>query len=176
MMHIDWNEMFGLTVSPFELIIRGTLIYWFLFMMFRTLLQRDIGAVGVADVLLLVLIADAAQNAMAGEYRSITDGLILISTIMAWNAGFDYLAFRFPRLRKLLEPPTLRLVREGRIVHRNLEREFMTEEELRAKLREHGIEDLSEVRSAYMESNGAITVLKRKPNEPDDGPTDRRPI
>ncbi|QTQ33451.1 glycosyl transferase, family I domain-containing protein [Aromatoleum bremense] len=49
-MAIDWNEMFGLTVSPLELFIRGTIVYWAIFAMFRTILQRDIGAVGVADV------------------------------------------------------------------------------------------------------------------------------
>ncbi len=176
MMAIDWNEMFGLTVSPLELFIRGTIVYWVIFAMFRTILQRDIGAVGVADVLLLVLIADAAQNAMAGEYRSITDGLILVVTIIAWNVVFDYLTFRSERLRRLLQPPTLRLVREGQILHRNLRREFMSEDELRSKLREHGIEDLAEVRAAFMESNGTITVLRQDGGEPDKAPPDPRPL
>lgn len=175
-MAIDWNEMFGLTVSPLELIIRGTLVYWAILAMFRTILQRDIGAVGVADVLLLVLIADAAQNAMAGEYRSITDGLILVSTIIAWNVLFDYLAFRSERLRRLLQPPTLRLVREGQILHRNLRREFMSEAELLAKLREHGVDDVAEVRAAFMESNGTISVLKRDGSEPDQAPSNPRPL
>lgn len=82
-MMIDWNELFAFTVSPLELMIRGTLVYWFLFMMFRTVLQRDLGAVGMADML-LVLVADAAQNAMAAEYRSVSDGLVLISTIIEY--------------------------------------------------------------------------------------------
>lgn len=175
-MAIDWNGMFALTVSPLELMIRGTVVYWAIFAMFRTILQRDIGAVGVADVLLLVLIADAAQNAMAGEYRSITDGLILVATIIAWNVIFDYLAFRSERLRRLLQPPTLPLVREGQILHRNLRREFMSEAELRSKLREHGIEDLADVRAAFMESNGTITVLRQDGGEPDKAPSDPRPL
>lgn len=161
-MPIDWTELFSLTVSPLELIVRGSLIYLFLFFVFRGILQRDIGSVGVADVLVLVLISDAAQNAMAAEYRSVTDGLILISTILGWNLLFDYLAFRFPRLRRLLQAPELPLIRNGKVIQRNLRREFMSMDELLAKLRENGIADLSEVRVAYMESDGTVSVIRRE--------------
>ena len=78
---MNFSDLFAFHVSPIELVVRGTLIYWFLFLIFRFVMRRDIGGVGIADVLLLVIIADAAQNAMAGEYRTITEGCILISTI-----------------------------------------------------------------------------------------------
>ena len=71
---IDWGELFGLSMPALELVIRGSVIYWFLFLMFRFVLRRDIGSIGITDVLFVVIIADAAQNAMAGEYKSITDG------------------------------------------------------------------------------------------------------
>ena len=158
----DWHGLFALSVAPVELVIRGSLIYLFLFIVFRTLLQRDAGTVGIADLLLLVLIADAAQNAMAAEYRSVSDGLILISTIIGWNLLFDFLAYRSPRLRRLLQPPEICLVRDGRIIHRNLRREYLSEDDLHAKLREHGIAELAEVRRAYMESDGTISVIRRR--------------
>jgi len=158
----DWSSLFVLTVSPVELFVRGSIVYLFLFLVFRTILQRDIGTVGIADILVLVLVADAAQNAMAAEYRSVSDGLILISTILGWNLLFDFLAYRSPRLRRLLQPPEICLVRDGRIIHRNLRREFLTEDDLHAKLREHGINDLAEVRLAYMESDGTISVIPRQ--------------
>lgn len=167
-MSIDWYGMFAFSLSPLELVVRGTAIYWFLLFVFRTFLQRDMGAVGVADVLVLVLVADAAQNAMAGDYRSIGDGLVLVSTILGWNVLFDYLAFRFPRLRRLLQPPVLRLVMDGKLLERNLRREFLTEEELMSKLRENGVAELAEVREAFMESDGTITVI-RKDKEKDGG-------
>lgn len=162
-MTTDWPSLFALTVSPAELIVRSSVIYLFLFVIFRTLLQRDIGAVGIADVLLFVLVADAAQNAMAAEYRSITDGLILISTIIGWNWLFDFLAYRFPAVRRLLQAPALCLVRDGKIIHRNLRREYLTVDDLTSKLREKGVESLDEVRAVYMESDGAISVICRKP-------------
>jgi uncharacterized membrane protein YcaP (DUF421 family) len=158
----DWQELFGLSVSPLELVVRGTAVYWFLVFVFRTILRRDAGSVGIADILLLVIIADAAQNAMAGEYRSITDGLILISTIIGWNMLIDWMSYRSPRLRRLFEPDAVALVRDGRILRRNLRREYIAEAELMAKLREQGVDDVKEVKAAYFEADGAFSVIKQK--------------
>jgi uncharacterized membrane protein YcaP (DUF421 family) len=160
-MTLEWAEIFGLTVSPIELIVRGSAMYLFLFLMFRVVVRRRIGAVGMADILVLVIIADAAQNGMAGEYRSVTDGAILVGTILAWNWLIDWLNYRVPVLRDWLEPPPLPLVLNGRLQHRNLRHEFVTEEELKSKLREKGVSDVAEVAQAYMESDGTVSVVKR---------------
>jgi len=159
-MSLDLEAIFKLT-SPLEMILRGSLMYWFLFVLFRVVVRRRVGAVGIGDVLLLVIIADAAQNAMSGEYRSVSDGMVLVATIVAWNVLTDWLTYRFRALERLLEPPPLQLVRDGRILHRNLRIEFVSEAELRAKLREHGITDPAEVKAAYMESDGAVSVIRR---------------
>src|SRR5688572_20665290 len=153
---IDWHGLFGLSVSPWELVIRGTAVYWFLVIVFRVVLRRDTGSVGIADILLLVIIADAAQNAMAGEYRSITDGLILVSTIIVWNVLIDWLSARSPKFRRLFEADKIQVVRDGRVLRRNLLRENIAEEELKAKLREKGVEDVKEVKAAYFEADGAF--------------------
>ena len=158
----DWQELFALSVSPWELIIRGSTVYWFLVIVFRLVLRRDTGSVGIADILLLVIIADAAQNAMAGEYRSITDGLILVSTIIGWNVFIDWASYKSPWLRRLFEAKELQLVRDGRILRRNLRRERIAEAELMGKLREHGVEDVNEVKAAYIEPDGEISVIKKK--------------
>jgi uncharacterized membrane protein YcaP (DUF421 family) len=157
----DWAEIFGVTVSPIELIVRGTAMYLFLFLIFRVVVRRRIGAVGMADILVLVIIADAAQNGMAGEYRSVTEGAILVGTIIAWNWVIDWLNYRVPALRDWLEPPPLPLVLNGRMQRRNLRHEFVTEEELKSKLREKGVSDVAEVAQAYMESDGSVSVVKR---------------
>jgi uncharacterized membrane protein YcaP (DUF421 family) len=175
-MELNWQELFSFTVPPLELFVRGSLIYWFLFIVFRTVLKRDVGAVGVADVLLLVLVADAAQNAMAGEYKSVTDGLVLVSTILGWNLLLDWAGYRFACIHRLVQPRELCLVRNGTIMHRNLRREMLTEEDLRSKLRTQGIDDISEVRAAYMESDGQISVLRRKPDKDPAKTSKRRQI
>ena len=160
-MTLDWSGMFGLSVPPLELIIRGSAMYLFLFLIFRVVIRRRVGAIGMADILVLVIVADAAQNAMSGEYKSVTDGAILVGTILAWDMLIDWLNYRVPALRNWLEAPPLLLVRDGRMLHRNLRHEFVTEEELKAKLRQKGVKDVSEVAEARMESDGEISVIKR---------------
>lgn len=154
------QALFGVTTSPIEIVIRGTAVYWFLFLIFRFVLRRDIGSVTIADVLVLILIADASQNAMAGEYRTLSEGALLISTIVAWNYGLDWASFRWSWLSRLISPPPLLLVRHGRVLQRNLQQELITTDELLSKLRAQGVEDVSKVRKAYMEPDGSISVLK----------------
>ncbi|HWP12394.1 MAG TPA: YetF domain-containing protein [Ramlibacter sp.] len=162
----DLGALFAFTVSPAELVLRGTAMYWFLFLLLRFVLRRDTGSIGVADILLLVLLADAAQNAMAGGYESVSDGCVLVATIAGWNWLLDLLAYRFPAVRRLIEAQPLPLVRNGRLVRRNLRQEMITVDELMAKLRENGIDRLDDVKAATMESDGEISVVKHEGEPP----------
>lgn len=159
------SEMFELTVAPWELVLRGTLTYWFLFGIFRFVLRRDVGSVGLADVLLLVIIADASQNAMSGGYESLTDGAVLVSTIVGWNYLLDWSAYRFDAVRRIVEPPPLLLVRDGKVLHRNLRQEYISIDELKAQLRLHEVDDVADVKSARMEADGQISVIRRDPSK-----------
>lgn len=161
-MSVEWSELFGLSVSPLELIVRGTAMYWFLFVLFRVVIRRRVGAVGISDVLLLVIIADASQNAMSGDYQSISDGMILVATILAWNMLVDWLTYASPRMEKLLQPAPLLLIDRGKVLRKHLRTEFVSEDELRAKLREHGVTEYAQVEKAHMESDGELSVIKRK--------------
>lgn len=172
---MDWSSIFGFSVSPIELIVRGSVVYLLLFAVFRIVLRRDVGAVGIADVLFIVIVADASQNAMAGEYRTVSDGIVLVATLVSWNVAIDRLAYAFPRLGRLLEPPPLLLVRNGRILVDNLRRERMTRAELMGKLREHDIDKLAQVKRARMESDGAISVIRFAPDDHDEAPKRRAP-
>jgi uncharacterized membrane protein YcaP (DUF421 family) len=155
-------QVFTFEQNPLEIVVRGTAMYWFLFCMFRFVLRRDVGAVGIADVLLLVIVADAAQNAMAGEYKTVPEGMLLVATLLFWNWALDFASFRFRAVRRLVEPPPLLLVRQGQPMHRNLRREFITMEELMSALRAKGLKELSEAEEVYMESDGNFSVIKRK--------------
>ena len=162
MLSIDWGEMFGLSLPLAEIIIRGSAMYWFLFLIFRFVIRRDIGAVGIADMLVLVIVADASQNAMAGEYTSVTDGMVLVATLIGWNMFFDWVSYRFPAVRKLVEPNPIQLIKDGKMLKRNMRRELITDEELLSKLREQSVESLDQVREAYIESDGQISIIKNE--------------
>lgn len=162
---LDLGALFDFSLPPAEIIVRGTAIYWFLFLLLRFVLRRDTGAMAMADVLLLVVIADAAQNAMAGEYTSITDGILLVSTIAFWNYALDAAAYRWLPVRRFVEGEPLELVRDGKINRHNMRRELITMDDLMAALREHGLDRVEQVKCARMEKDGEISVIARNQHD-----------
>jgi uncharacterized membrane protein YcaP (DUF421 family) len=158
---IDWGAAFRLSVPPAEMILRGSVVYLFLFSFMRFVLKREGGSVSLADLLLTVLVADAAQNAMSAEYKSVTDGLILVTTLFFWNYTIDSLSFRFKLIRRLVQPAPVKLVEDGRMVRRNMRRELITTDELMSHIRESGAEKLDDIAAAYLEPDGHISVIRR---------------
>src|SRR5512144_1542586 len=98
---IDWHGMLVPTANPLELIVRGSLMYLLILAGFRVF-RRDAGSLSVSDLLVVVLIADAAQNGMAGEYKSLTEGVVVVATIFFWNYTLDWLSYRSQFIHWLL--------------------------------------------------------------------------
>jgi uncharacterized membrane protein YcaP (DUF421 family) len=174
MPEVDWSEVFTFTVSPLELFVRGTLTYFFLFLLFRFVVRRDTGTLGPSDLLVLVIIADASQNAMAGDYKSVPDGFVLISTIIGWSYALNFLSFRFPLVQRFTLPRPLCIVKDGVKQDAALRRELISDEELREMLREHEVEDIAEVRRAYLEPDGQVTVIRKRGGGKGGGEAQRR--
>jgi len=159
---IDLQGMLTFTVSPWELMIRGTLMFWFLLMIFRFVLRRDMGDVGVSDFLFVVILGDAAQNAMIGAGTSAVDGMVLIGTLAAWNFFLDWLGYRVPAVERFVSGRKVCLVRHGRLQRRAMRREFITDEDILAKIREQGLERPEQVRRMFLEADGQISVIKAR--------------
>lgn len=155
---IDWNDMWVPALPLLEIFIRGSVVYLALFFYFR-LLRRQAGGIGITDVLVVVLVADASQNAMAGEYGSITEGLLLIATIGFWDYLFDWLGSRSDAFERLIKPAPLLLIRDGRLMRQNMKKEMITEDDLLSQLREQGMEDPRQVRLCYLEGDGHLSVI-----------------
>lgn len=159
MLDIDWAGIFLPNTPLLEIFVRGTVVYFALFAMLRFVMRREAGTLGLTDLLVIVLIADAAQNAMAGEYTSIADGILLVATIVFWSYVLSALAFHSEFWRRIVQPPRIQLVANGRILWRHMEQQKITEEELMGELRSHGCDDIGRVRAVYMESDGMISVI-----------------
>jgi uncharacterized membrane protein YcaP (DUF421 family) len=159
---IDWGQIFKPDTSPLEIFIRGTIVYLALFAMLRLVLRRESGSVGMSDLLVLVLMADAAQNAMAGNYNSLPDGLLLVATIIFWSFALDWLGYHVTFMRRFVYPPPLLLVNDGKLNRRNMRKELITEEELMSQVRQQGIEDISDVQRACIEGDGQISIVKKE--------------
>ncbi len=168
---IDWHAVWSPTVGLLELVFRGSVMYLSILAALR-LFRREAGALGTADLLMIVLVADAAQNAMASDYGSVTEGLVLVGTILAWNYALDWLGYRSPWVYRLLHPAPLLLVRDGRLQRKNLRAEMLTLEDLAEQLREQGVDDVGTVKRCYLESDGHLSVIRREPG--DDPPPERK--
>jgi uncharacterized membrane protein YcaP (DUF421 family) len=158
LLQIDLRSIFVPSLHLAEIVLRGTLVYLFLFIILRVL-RREAGAVSIADLLLVVLIADAAQNAMASEYKSITEGAVLIGTIALWDYFLDWISYKFPWIYRVVNPAPLPLVKDGKIMRKNLRQELITEEELMSQLRQQGVPNLGEVKRCYLEGDGHFSVI-----------------
>ncbi len=171
-------DLFEIHVPVPELMLRGTLVYWLLFLIFRFVLRRDVGAVGIADILLLVIVADAAQNAMSGGYDTFAEGAILVShhRRLELAARRALVPFRARAPIRLARTPHADSS-SGVPQRRNLRREFITMDELYEKLREQGIEKIAEVKAAYLEGDGQISVIRNSASSaPESGsPADNLP-
>ena len=160
-MEIDWKSVFVPDVPLLEIFLRGSITYISLFVLLRVVLKRQTGSIGITDLLLFTLIADAAQNAMSSDYTSYTDGFVLVATIVFWNYLFDWLSFKSEWFSRLIEPTPLLLVKNGKLLYRNMRKELITEGELLSQLREQGVDDPAMVKEAYMESDGQFSVVQK---------------
>jgi uncharacterized membrane protein YcaP (DUF421 family) len=162
---VEWNTLFIPTYSILEMVLRGTLTYLLLLLIMRFIASRQTGAIGLSDILVIVVIADVTQNAFSRQYESISEGVVLILTIVLWDRALDALAFRFPVVDRLIHPRPAILIRNGRLFRKALESHAITLDELHGQLREEGVEKVGEVRLATLESDGTISVVKKKASD-----------
>ncbi len=158
---IDWAGMFVPGISPLESIVRGTVVYFVLLALFRVLPRRTTGDLGMMDLLLVVLVAEAAHTAMSTSSMTLIDGVILVLTLLGWNYVINKLTFAVPGLEHLVSQPPLLIVENGRLLRRNMSAEQITVEELEHQLRRNGIDDVRNVKTATVESDGHITFVER---------------
>jgi uncharacterized membrane protein YcaP (DUF421 family) len=168
---IGWAELLIPTHSVAEMMLRGTVMYLSLLLILRFVMLRQSSTLAIADILVIVVIADAAQNAFAREYQSVTEGLALVLTVVFWDVTLNWLSYHFKMFERLLSPAPLELVKRGQMNRRNMRKEFITEDELRSQLRQQGVSDIKDVKAAHLEANGEISVVK---NDNDDEVQGRR--
>lgn len=161
----DWSSIFAPQNTLLEHLARGTALYFGILLLMRCMPRRSGGELAAMDLVFVVLIANAAANAM-GEYGSVSDGLLLAMVLMGWNVLINFLSYRVPLIERLVSAPPLQVVRNGQLLRRNMRREFLTEEELTTYLRKDGFEDLGEVKAAYIEGDGKITAVGRNGGVP----------
>lgn len=155
----DWMNILAPDTPLFELIGRGTALYFGLLVLIRLMPRRTGGELATMDLIFILLIAEAAAHAL-GDYTSVADGVTMIVTLMGWNWVVNSLSYHVPAIERLASAPPIEVVRNGNLLRRNMRREYLTEQELTSTLRKEGIEDIAQVKRACIESDGRISVVR----------------
>ena len=153
------NGLFNLGTPPLVIILRCTVVYILLLVALRLTGKRQLGQFTPFDFAVLLVVSNAVQNAMIGPDTSLLGGLIGAATLFVLNYAFSLLAARYGLLgRELLGSPTV-LVNDGHIMTESLNREHVNVDDVMMAMREHGVEKLSEVKHAILETDGTISIV-----------------
>ena len=151
--------MLTLAVPAWNIALRTAAIYLVILIGLRLAGKREIGQMTVFDLVVLLLLANAVQNAMVGPDTSLTGGVLAALVLLALNAAVARLRLRWPRLRRIIEGSPTLLILHGELIPEHLRREGVDKEILEAALREHGVADLGDVEMAVLEIDGSISVV-----------------
>ena len=154
--------MWRLSVAWWELVLRGLIVYVFLIVLLRVTGKRQVGQLAPFDLVLLLVLSNAVQNAMTGGDNSVLGGLISASVLVLLNYAAGLLTYRSKKLESLFEGRPEVLVHNGRVFTDVMEREKLTHHELNAALRAAGCACIEQVHYAILENNGTISVQPKK--------------
>ena len=152
--------MFHLTIPLAEKVLRSVLIYALLVVALRIAGKRELGQTNTLDLVVLLLVANAVQNGIIGNDLSVTGAVIGAATLFAINSLLNRSAYRFRRLRRLLEGDPTPLILEGKPLRDQLRRQRISIPELRAIARRQGFDRLADIRTAILETNGTVSMFK----------------
>ncbi|HKW50116.1 MAG TPA: YetF domain-containing protein [Candidatus Eisenbacteria bacterium] len=154
------GAVFDLSNPLLNIVARTAIIYLALLVGIRLTGKRQVGQFTPFDLLLLLLLSNAVQNAMVGPDTSVAGGLIAAGTLFAANGIVAAVARRSRHAAKVVEGTPTLLIRHGEVIQESLDREGISKEDLQRALREHGVEDVKLVRAAILEVDGSISVLR----------------
>jgi uncharacterized membrane protein YcaP (DUF421 family) len=144
-----------------DLVLRTIVIFLFILLLTRVMGRRELGQLEPFDLIILVVIGDLVQQGVTQDDYSVTGAILVVTTLGLMTVLTSYLNFRLPRLRPVLDGEPIVLVEEGRPIERNMRRERITPEELRAAARLQQISSIDDVRFAVLETNGDISFIPR---------------
>jgi uncharacterized membrane protein YcaP (DUF421 family) len=153
--------VFHLDVAWWEVVFRTAIVYFALVAGFRFFGKRQIGQMTPFDLVIILLIANAVQNAMVGPDTSVTGGLVAAATLLVANYALSEARTRIPWLRQLVEGQPAVLVADGQVIDRALHHEGIDVDDLLQAIREHGMSGVNDVALAVLEVDGTISIVPR---------------
>ena len=156
------EDLFQLSAPWWHFVLRACAIYVLVMVLVRVSGKRAVGQFTPFDLVLLILIGNAVQNGINGGDNSLTGAAIMATTLIALNYGVAFVTSRSLKVEKFVEGEPVVLARNGKLFEGVLRRELVSSEDFRESLRMNGVEDVSEVELALLETNGSISVVKKR--------------
>ena len=152
--------MFDLELPWWEFIVRGTIIYVVLLVLVRLSGKRTVGQFTPFDLVVVLLLSEAVSSGLSGDDHSVTGGLIAAATLVALNFCLAWLTSHYERVEVLVEGREVLLGRNGQLYEDVLKRQRVSRADVEKVLRENDCM-LKEMRCAFLEADGSISVIKR---------------
>jgi uncharacterized membrane protein YcaP (DUF421 family) len=137
-------------------------VYLFIIIAIRLFGKKELAQLSIVDLVFILLISNAVQNAMVGSDSSLAGGLVAASALFIINYFFKYLIYRFPKLSLMVQGAEIMLIYKGQMIAPNLVRARITKEELLEAVREHGVSEIREVDLAVLEADGNISIISNE--------------
>lgn len=143
-----------------EAVLRATAIYLALLVLFKIAGRRTLAEISNFDLLLLLIIGEATQQALLGDDFSLTNALIVIVTLIAIDVGLSFVKLRFARIDMLIEGTSTLIVEDGRPLKKRLREARLREEDILLTARQsQGLERMNQIKYAILEKNGKISII-----------------
>jgi len=142
-----------------HIIVSTMAVYLFIVIAIRLFGKKELAQLSVVDLVFILLISNAVQNAMVGPDSTLSGGLVAATTLFLFNYVFKYLQYRFPKFGKVVEGDATMLVYKGKMIESHMKKAKITADEVMEAIREHGVASVKEVDLAIMEVDGSISVL-----------------
>jgi len=143
----------------FEIVGRSVVVYLFIVIAIRIAGKKELAQLSVIDLVFILLISNAVQNAMVGPDNSLLGGIIAAASLFLVNVILKYITYKFRKTKNLIEGEPVLLIHNGQLIEKNLEKERIPLEELEAAIREHGVAGIKDVNLAVMEIDGNISII-----------------
>lgn len=164
-MDVIIHNMWSPGVPVLEKIIRPIIVYLFLVIAMRLAGKRELAQLSTLDLIVMLTLSNAVQNAIIGNDNSVSGGVIGATSLLLANYLATRIMFRHPTIDRVLEGEPTPLVEHGQMLRHNMDREMITEEELMSAIRRQGIDHLSDVEKVILETGGTMSIFQREPTQ-----------
>jgi uncharacterized membrane protein YcaP (DUF421 family) len=144
-----------------DIVVRAAVAFFFVLFVTRVVGRRELSSLQPFDLILLVMIGDLTQQGVTQNDFSVTGLVLAAGTIAVLTVVVSYSSFKFPRLRPVLDGEPVIVLEKGEPIKKNLDRNRITVDELRAAARHEGFATLGDVEWGVLETSGQISFIRR---------------